>query len=108
MDLRSMSKVVYDCKKSAQSKISHPASDNVHRGALFLRCVQRLCDPRLSDVSDLTGLFECAPHAPVALQCLTGGQDHTPCCRARGMPEPCRDLCGAGNKSVKFDYVHLR
>ncbi|XP_059475873.1 Ig-like and fibronectin type-III domain-containing protein 1 isoform X2 [Neocloeon triangulifer] len=72
------------------------------------KCAERLCNPHLEELTDLSELFECAPYATAALQCLTGGQDHTACCRARGVPDPCRDFCRAGNETVTFDYSHIR
>jgi hypothetical protein len=57
---------------------------------------------------DLNELFNCAEYAPAAMQCLTGGQNHTACCEARGVPDPCRELCATGNGTLVLNYSHMR
>ena len=70
------------------------------------RCVDKFCDPiRTADVS-LPDMMICAPWAGDSFSCLTNGMDHTPCCRSRGLPAPCVQLC-AGNVT-RVDFNHFR
>lgn len=70
------------------------------------RCVDKFCDPvRTADVS-LPDLMICAPWASDSFSCLANGIDHTACCKSRGLPEPCIQLC-TGN-ITRVDYNQFR
>jgi len=72
---------------------------------LFLnRCLDKLCDPSRSDVAEVTDLMICAPWASQTFSCLTNGMDHTPCCRARGLPPLCQTLCAGNLTQIDFSY----
>ncbi len=47
----------------------------------------------------------CAPWAKDMFPCLYDGLDHTDCCRSRGVPDVCFDIC-AGNAKI-VDYRHF-
>lgn len=66
------------------------------------RCVDKFCDPvRTADVS-LPDLMVCAPWASDSFSCLANGIDHSPCCRARGLPPACIPLCSGNITRVDF------
>ncbi|GLH02718.1 Fibronectin domain-containing protein [Gryllus bimaculatus] len=46
----------------------------------------------------------CAPWAGETFACLANGVDHSPCCRARGLPHPCLDLCAGNLTQIDFSY----
>lgn len=48
----------------------------------------------------------CAPWASDSFSCLANGIDHTACCRSRGLPDPCIQLC-TGN-ITRVDYNQFR
>lgn len=70
------------------------------------RCVSKLCDPKLATQVEIPDLMICAPWTPEVFSCLADGKDHSPCCRARGIPAPCYDLC-TGN-ITKLDYHYFK
>lgn len=68
--------------------------------------MDKFCDPiRTSEVS-LPDLMICAPWASDSFSCLANGIDHSDCCRARGLPLPCIELC-TGNIS-RIDFQQFR
>ncbi|XP_017783380.1 PREDICTED: Ig-like and fibronectin type-III domain-containing protein 2 isoform X2 [Nicrophorus vespilloides] len=67
-------------------------------------CVDKLCDPSLADTAEITDLMICAPWAADTFSCLTNGMDHTPCCKARGLPEICQQLCTGNVTTIDFNY----
>lgn len=69
-------------------------------------CVEKLCDPTKTFEIDLqvTDLMICAPWAGVTFGCLANGMDHTPCCRSRGLPEPCLPLCSGNITTLDFNH----
>ncbi|XP_021960351.1 Ig-like and fibronectin type-III domain-containing protein 1 [Folsomia candida] len=69
-------------------------------------CVAKLCDPRKTTTLEIPDLMICAPWTPQVFKCLADGKDHTPCCRERGVPSPCSDLC-SGNVT-KLDYHYFK
>lgn len=71
-------------------------------------CVDKLCGLPETKGKNLqvANLMICAPWAEKAFKCLANGQDHTPCCRSRGLPDICQDLC-SGNLT-NFDFSYFR
>ncbi|KAG8229762.1 hypothetical protein J437_LFUL007060 [Ladona fulva] len=67
-------------------------------------CLDKLCDPSQSNAAEVTDLMICAPWAAKSFACLTNGQDHSPCCRARGMPALCQELCTGNVTQINFSY----
>nr|CAD7603648.1 unnamed protein product [Timema genevievae] len=67
-------------------------------------CVDKLCDPALSDITEVTDLMICAPWAADTFSCLTNGVDHTGCCKARGLPQQCQELCAGNITQIDFSY----
>lgn len=75
-----------------------------NKGIAHKTCVSKLCDPSLVDTAEITDLMICAPWAADTFSCLTNGLDHTPCCKARGLPELCQQLCTGNVSSIDFNY----
>lgn len=66
--------------------------------------MEKLCDPSLSDIAEVTDLMICAPWAAPTFSCLTNGVDHTACCQARGLPDLCQKLCTGNITQLDFSY----
>ncbi|XP_023310369.1 Ig-like and fibronectin type-III domain-containing protein 1 isoform X2 [Anoplophora glabripennis] len=75
-----------------------------NRGIGHKTCVNKLCDPSAAATAEITDLMICAPWAADTFGCLTNGLDHTPCCRARGLPDICQQLCTGNVSSIDFNY----
>ncbi|XP_072944512.1 Ig-like and fibronectin type-III domain-containing protein 2 [Epargyreus clarus] len=75
-------------------------------GVTHFGCVDKLCDPTKTFEIGLqvTDLMICAPWAGVTFGCLANGMDHTPCCRSRGLPEPCLPLCSGNITTLDFNH----
>lgn len=69
-------------------------------------CVTKLCDPKMTTQIEIPDLMICAPWTADVFTCLADGKDHTPCCRERGIPSPCNDLC-TGN-ITRLDYHYFK
>ncbi|KAJ9596370.1 hypothetical protein L9F63_012605, partial [Diploptera punctata] len=76
----------------------------VNKGISHSTCVDKLCDPALSDIAEVTDLMICAPWAADTFSCLTNGMDHTSCCKARGLPDLCQELCNGTITQIDFSY----
>nr|CAD7256254.1 unnamed protein product [Timema shepardi] len=76
----------------------------VKKGITHPTCVDKLCDPALSDITEVTDLMICAPWAADTFSCLTNGVDHTGCCKARGLPQQCQELCAGNITQIDFSY----
>lgn len=74
------------------------------KGIAHKTCLNKLCDPSLADTAEITDLMICAPWAQDTFGCLTNGLDHTPCCKARGLPDLCQQLCTGNVSSIDFNY----
>lgn len=98
-------------KKTKTPAMTAPALPDIKecctkKGVYHGRCVDKFCDPiRTADVS-LPDLMICAPWASDSFSCLANGIDHTACCKSRGLPEPCIQLC-TGN-ITRVDYNQFR
>ncbi|GFG31451.1 hypothetical protein Cfor_07805, partial [Coptotermes formosanus] len=76
----------------------------INKGITHPTCLDKLCDPSLSDITEVTDLMICAPWAAPTFSCLTNGVDHTACCRARGLPSLCQELCTGNVTQLDFSY----
>ncbi|CAH2043160.1 unnamed protein product, partial [Iphiclides podalirius] len=76
----------------------------ISAGVNHYGCVEKLCDPTKTFEIDVTDLMICAPWAGVTFGCLANGMDHTPCCRSRGLPEPCLPLCSGNITTLDFNH----
>ncbi|XP_025837036.1 Ig-like and fibronectin type-III domain-containing protein 1 [Agrilus planipennis] len=74
------------------------------KGVTHSTCINKLCDPAEADDAQITDLMICAPWAADTFSCLTNGIDHTPCCRARGLPPLCQQLCAGNISTIDFNY----
>ncbi|KAJ0174849.1 hypothetical protein K1T71_009957 [Dendrolimus kikuchii] len=73
-------------------------------GVTHTGCIDKLCDPTKTIEIGVTDLMICAPWAGATFGCLANGMDHTPCCRARGLPNPCLALCSGNITTVDFNH----
>nr|XP_022900341.1 Ig-like and fibronectin type-III domain-containing protein 2 [Onthophagus taurus] len=73
------------------------------RGITQKTCLNKLCDPSIIDVAEITDYMICAPWAPTTFSCLADKLDHTACCKERGLPEKCQQFC-LGNTTVNIDF----
>ncbi|KAH8405330.1 hypothetical protein KR222_005359 [Zaprionus bogoriensis] len=65
-------------------------------------CMDKMCDPQKADQATLPDLMVCAPWSNITFTCLANNIDHTPCCRARGIPSACFPLCAGKITSLDF------
>lgn len=65
-------------------------------------CLDKMCDPQKADQATLPDLMVCAPWSNITFTCLANNMDHTPCCRARGIPSACFPLCAGKLTSLDF------
>ncbi|RVE49896.1 hypothetical protein evm_005489 [Chilo suppressalis] len=91
---------------AAAPKLPDVRSCCVNAGVNYYGCVDKLCDPTKTFEIGLqvTDLMICAPWAGVTFGCLANGMDHTPCCRARGLPESCLPLCSGNITTLDFNH----
>ncbi|XP_019771440.1 Ig-like and fibronectin type-III domain-containing protein 2 isoform X3 [Dendroctonus ponderosae] len=75
-----------------------------NKGIAHKTCLSKLCDPIEAERVEITDLMICAPWAPDTFGCLTNGIDHTPCCKERGLPDICQQLCTGNVSSLDFNY----
>ncbi|KAB0793035.1 hypothetical protein PPYR_12655 [Photinus pyralis] len=76
----------------------------VKKGITHKNCINKLCDPLVADTTEITDLMICAPWATDAFRCLINGIDHSPCCKARGLPVICQQLCSGNVTSIDYSY----
>ncbi|XP_054267567.1 Ig-like and fibronectin type-III domain-containing protein 1 [Macrosteles quadrilineatus] len=76
----------------------------VEQGITHGTCLDKLCTIPQSSVAEVTDLMICAPWARQTFSCLANGVDHRPCCRARGLPDLCQDLCSGNVTQLDFSY----
>lgn len=65
-------------------------------------CMDKMCDPQKTDLATLPDLMVCAPWSNITFSCLANNIDHTPCCRARGIPAACFPICAGKLTSLDF------
>lgn len=75
-----------------------------NKGIVHKTCINKLCDPLMADTAEITDLMICAPWAADTFGCLINGMDHTPCCKARGLPELCQQLCTGNVTTIDFNF----
>ncbi|XP_046405305.1 Ig-like and fibronectin type-III domain-containing protein 1 isoform X1 [Ischnura elegans] len=75
-----------------------------NKGITHPTCLDKMCEPSLSRIAQVTDLMICAPWVAESFSCLTNGQDHSPCCRARGLPALCQQLCTGNVTQIDFSY----
>ncbi|XP_069163347.1 Ig-like and fibronectin type-III domain-containing protein 2 [Procambarus clarkii] len=75
------------------------------KGVKHYRCLRNLCDPSNKYISE-PDMIVCAPWATEAFSCLANDYDHSDCCKERGLPPLCVELC-TGNVT-KIDYKYFR
>lgn len=75
-----------------------------NKGITHKTCLNKLCDPAVASTAEITDLMICAPWATDTFSCLTNGVDHTPCCKARGLPDLCQQLCTGNVTNIDFNF----
>lgn len=76
----------------------------IREGLPMQSCLHRFCDPSRADGIGLTDLMICAPWVGITVPCLTQRKDLTPCCRQRGLPDLCVNLCHSNISRIDFQY----
>ncbi|XP_043647954.1 Ig-like and fibronectin type-III domain-containing protein 2 [Drosophila teissieri] len=71
-------------------------------GMTHRMCLDKMCDPQKTDQANLPDFMVCAPWSNITFNCLANNIDHTPCCRARGIPSACFPLCSGKLTSLDF------
>ncbi|XP_017019547.1 Ig-like and fibronectin type-III domain-containing protein 2 [Drosophila kikkawai] len=71
-------------------------------GMTHRMCLDKMCDPQKTDQATLPDFMVCAPWSNITFNCLANNIDHTPCCRARGIPSACFPLCAGKLQSLDF------
>lgn len=78
----------------------------IEKGVNHAVCLDKLCDPLQSEVPMVPDVMICAPWASITFKCLTGEVDHSDCCKARGLPDVCLDLCRGD--ITQIGYAHFK
>ncbi|KAA0200274.1 hypothetical protein HAZT_HAZT000766 [Hyalella azteca] len=89
----------------ANIKLPDVMSCCASKGITHERCLTNLCNPHNDRIAE-PDMIVCAPWAQEAFSCLAGDYDHSDCCRQRGLPDVCVELC-TGNVQ-KIDYKYFR
>ncbi|XP_030373316.1 Ig-like and fibronectin type-III domain-containing protein 1 isoform X2 [Scaptodrosophila lebanonensis] len=71
-------------------------------GMTHRMCLDKMCDPQKTDLATLPDFMVCAPWSNITFTCLANEIDHTPCCRARGIPAACFPLCAGKLTTLDF------
>lgn len=74
----------------------------IRNGMTHRSCVDKMCDPKKTDFTQIPDLMRCAPWANVTFSCLANKMDHTPCCRSRGIPDSCMSFCSGNVTTITF------
>ncbi|XP_058985320.1 Ig-like and fibronectin type-III domain-containing protein 2 [Musca domestica] len=73
------------------------------KGMTHRMCLDKMCDPQKTDLATLPDFMVCAPWSNITFSCLANNIDHTPCCRARGIPSACFPLCSGKVSTLDFN-----
>lgn len=76
----------------------------IKKGVHPNNCLDKFCDPSLANTAGITDLMICAPWANDSFSCMTNGIDHTPCCKARGLPVLCQQICTGNVTTIDFNF----
>lgn len=71
-------------------------------GMTHRTCLDKMCDPKKTDLADVPDFMICAPWSNITFACLANNIDHSPCCRARGIPKICLPLCNGTVTHLDF------
>uniref|UniRef100_T1HB70 Uncharacterized protein n=1 Tax=Rhodnius prolixus TaxID=13249 RepID=T1HB70_RHOPR len=105
--IRSLTMVAGQMKTQTPKKV--PKLPNVkqcclEKGIKHEKCLSKLCGLTENADLEVADMMICAPWAQTTFSCLANGVDHTPCCKARGLPEICLDLCLGNITQLNFNY----
>ncbi|XP_055693632.1 Ig-like and fibronectin type-III domain-containing protein 1 [Lutzomyia longipalpis] len=73
-------------------------------GMTHRTCLERMCDPKKADFTEIPDLMVCAPWANITFSCLANNIDHSPCCKNRGIPDSCLPFCAGTVKTINFNF----
>uniref|UniRef100_A0A6B2EFR4 Putative receptor mediating netrin-dependent axon guidance n=1 Tax=Phlebotomus kandelakii TaxID=1109342 RepID=A0A6B2EFR4_9DIPT len=73
-------------------------------GMTHRTCLDRMCDPKKADFTEIPDLMVCAPWANITFSCLANNIDHSPCCKSRGIPDSCLPFCAGTVKTINFNF----
>ncbi|XP_075234927.1 Ig-like and fibronectin type-III domain-containing protein 1 [Lycorma delicatula] len=76
----------------------------IDKGVTHGTCLDKLCGMSSTVIAGVTDLMICAPWAQQTFACLANGIDHRPCCRTRGLPDLCQELCSGNVTQLDFNY----
>ncbi|KAH8270054.1 hypothetical protein KR018_003173 [Drosophila ironensis] len=96
-----------ESREGATEKQAMPQLPDVRQccednGMTHRMCLDKMCDPQKTDLATLPDFMVCAPWSNITFTCLANHIDHTPCCRARGIPSACFPLCAGKLMSLDF------
>ncbi|XP_018795157.1 PREDICTED: Ig-like and fibronectin type-III domain-containing protein 2 isoform X1 [Bactrocera latifrons] len=96
-----------DAEASASVESIMPELPNIRscceaKGMTHRKCLDKMCDPQKTDLATLPDFMVCAPWSNITFTCLANKIDHTPCCRARGIPAVCFPLCSGKISTLDF------
>uniref|UniRef100_W8ADW8 Ig-like and fibronectin type-III domain-containing protein C25G4.10 n=2 Tax=Ceratitis capitata TaxID=7213 RepID=W8ADW8_CERCA len=96
-----------DGEGSASVESTMPELPNIRscceaKGMTHRKCLDKMCDPQKTDLATLPDFMVCAPWSNISFTCLANNIDHTPCCRARGIPAACFPLCSGKISTLDF------
>lgn len=75
----------------------------IRSGMTHRTCIDKMCDPKRADFTEVPDLMVCAPWANITFGCLANNMDHTPCCKSRGIPETCLQFCAGNVKTINYN-----
>lgn len=76
----------------------------VSHGMTHRTCLDRMCDPKRADFTEIPDLMVCAPWANITFSCLANKIDHSPCCKSRGIPDVCLPFCAGTITTINFNF----
>lgn len=76
----------------------------LQKGMTHRTCLDKMCDPKRADFTEIPDLMMCAPWANITFACLANSIDHSPCCKSRGIPDSCLPFCSGTVKALNFNY----
>lgn len=96
-----------ELKSGTSDKIKGPNLPDIRNcceanGMTHRLCLDKMCDPQKTDLATLPDFMVCAPWSNITFNCLANNIDHTPCCRARGIPTACYPLCSGKVHTLDF------
>ncbi|XP_063860088.1 Ig-like and fibronectin type-III domain-containing protein 2 isoform X4 [Scylla paramamosain] len=101
-------RVLTHARQANKTAVVHPELPDVvgccsDKGVKHYRCLRNVCDPSNRYINE-PDMIVCAPWATEAFSCLANDMDHSDCCRERGLPPLCVELCSGNVTKIDFKY----